>query len=106
MQAQFEKFKLKKQFEVWYRVLIRESMDLPPEVDDDVKLTPIDAETNRIELEVHSNRYLRMDKLNQLLQGKLLNHNVNLYKVKFPDPLNPRGEHITITADTEPPGGF
>jgi len=102
MQAQFEKFKAKNQFEVWYRVVVTDTLDLPGR-GEGISITHGTVGMDGKEVDVSSDRVLRMSKLEEILSGKIVDNRVNLYKLRFPDPFNPRNENITISAEPSDP---
>ena len=97
LQAQFEKFKqlglIKSTYHVGLDCACKDidTASLPPEI----QLTCVDADRDACLVEMH--KPVTIAKLNGALAGRLRTNNINLFRLVFPDPLNPKGgQNLTI----------
>jgi hypothetical protein len=57
-------------------------------------------------LNIESDRYLPLKTLSGLCDGHIMHENVSLYQLRFPDPLNPKVNEITIAIPPLPAEGW
>ena len=99
LQAQFEKFKqmglIKSTYHVGLDCACKDigTTSLPS----GMRLTCVDADGDAGLMEV--DKPVTISKLNGALAGRLRNNHINLFRLVFPDPLNPKGgQDLTIEA--------
>ena len=97
IQAQFEKFKELRLIHCTYRVHIDCACI---DIDKDILPQGVNIrcdEENRMCAHVETDQPLTMKRLSDSVGGRLCNHDVKLYRIGFPDPLNPKSaEHLIV----------
>jgi hypothetical protein len=102
MQSQFERFRIRNQIQYWYRMTLRGTQSTQTDICDDfaVECADVDPELGATTVEVKSSRYLKFVDLEAKFPGRVLpNMFVDIFRMRFPDPLNPRGEMVEIASN-------
>lgn len=100
MSSQFERFKNRNEVAFTYRVLLKDGQNpftnkaVPPEL----LVSPI-KEGKNLFVDIESDRYLSFKSLDSICENLIENENVNLFQLRFPDPLNPNVDEVTISIE-------
>lgn len=99
MQSQFERFRIRNQIQYWYRMTLKGTQSTQRDITADftVECNNIDDELHATTIELKSPRYLKFVDLEANFPGRVLpDMPVDIFRMRFPDPLNPRGEMLEI----------
>lgn len=95
MQSQFEKFKLRNEIEFKYRIHARDP--LPTNQGDSFRIEVARkiSETAH-EIDITTCGTLTVRKLETFFLGGVLDFNIHLYHLRFPDPFKPKDSEVSI----------
>ena len=97
MQSQFERFKTQNNIEYTYRVVLKSHGEVTDIESDTLRVTINETFTNEVDVDVWSSVFLTSRAIQDLLQHEIMYHSITLHRLKFPDPLNPRLNDISVS---------
>lgn len=97
MQSQFERFKTQNNIEYTYRVVLESHAEVTDTESDTLRVTINETFTNEVDVDVWSSVFLTSRAIQDLFQHEIMYHSITLHRLKFPDPLNPRLNDISVS---------
>jgi hypothetical protein len=95
MQSQFEKFKRRSEIEFKYRLHARDP--LPTNHSDSFRMEVVrQTSGSAIEIDITTCGTLTVRKLETFFQGGVVDFNIHLYHLRFPDPFKPNDSEVSI----------
>ena len=105
IQSQFEKIKLRREIQFKYRCLVTK---IPDKMLGGIYSIDYISELggSEFEIDLRTRELLTMYTIKRLLGSHLINHNVSLFELSFPDPLTPSSDEICIKIPAIPQTGW
>jgi 23S rRNA-/tRNA-specific pseudouridylate synthase len=104
MQSQFERFKNKHEIEYLYRVVVDPRKQIKRIATDNLKVEIVGEDSRHFDVDVRSSSFLSSKKIHELFTNDVIDHSINLYGLKFPDPLDPTMKEISVIIPRVPFG--
>ena len=99
MQAQFERFRERREIEFMYRIMVSsKSHRTPnPDLEQPIEITELTSEDGGRALDLKADKYLPVSKLVDLVGAPLGDLSIHLYSWSFPNPTDPHSQEVTIS---------
>lgn len=106
MQSQFERFRVKNDIEYTYRLILGDPKVLESVLSDDISVHNCGEVPNGIDVDVCSQVFCTVAKLQHLFDNLVISDSINLHALKFPDPVHPHVQEISVSIPRVPFGSI